>query len=189
MYHSITLLVRSIQFGFSAEYSISGMVYMSHGLLHYSNDNIWLATQLARTAEALMKGHPSEHALMGRLNGFIGSVLCYVEPWQASIVRCYEGYEAATLIGDVDNAMQCAMYYSASSLFVAPDLAERQITVGRFMRQMVCLPFCLHYLQQSTVSCFSQSSHCTSNRRSTKRFTFFTVLCKWMSYHYGSTFA
>jgi len=109
------------------------------GLLHYSSssDNIWLATQLCRTTESLIKGNSHEHSLRARLTRMSSSILCYVEPFQSGLSRCEGASHSARLVGDFDNAMYYDLIYHAGSLFFLDDLVGGRNKFANILHQLV----------------------------------------------------
>mmetsp|Transcript_26788 Transcript_26788/g.64273 ORF Transcript_26788/g.64273 Transcript_26788/m.64273 type:complete len:1395 (+) Transcript_26788:24-4208(+) len=122
--------------GYSDQYSIPGLMFMAQGLEKYSDDNIWLATQLTRVAESLMKDNPNAHALRARLAFMMGSVLLFVEPFQSVVEKLMDGYNSATIVGDVDNAMNCGLSYWGLMMFITSDLMEGQKELCNFVHRM-----------------------------------------------------
>eukprot|EP00578_Thalassiosira_sp_NH16_P017378 CAMPEP_0181111258 /NCGR_PEP_ID=MMETSP1071-20121207/19174_1 /TAXON_ID=35127 /ORGANISM="Thalassiosira sp., Strain NH16" /LENGTH=596 /DNA_ID=CAMNT_0023195129 /DNA_START=1 /DNA_END=1791 /DNA_ORIENTATION=- len=127
----------TFSYGFSDQYSIPGLVFMAFGLLHYSNDNIWLAMRLSRIAESLMKENSNVHALRARLIIMIVCVQIFVEPFQSCQAKLVDGYNSAIIAGDVDNAMSIGMYHWGLPILCTADLTKGQNKLCTFLHQLV----------------------------------------------------
>ena len=66
------------------------------------------------------------------------SVLGFVEPLQSAVAKLMDGYNSATIAGDVDNAMVCGLFYSVGMLFCTADLMEDQRNFRKLLHKMVC---------------------------------------------------
>ena len=73
-----------------------------------------------------------------RLIGMHCSVRYFVEPFQAALDTCKNGYNSARLAGDIDNALLSLFGYCITHLFAIPDLASFHKKIINFLQQMVC---------------------------------------------------
>ncbi len=60
-----------------------------------------------------------------------------VEPAQAGAEQIENGYRSATIVGDVDSAMLCAVIYCVTVFLSGPDLQKLQRKMVQFMHEMV----------------------------------------------------
>jgi len=134
--HAVSCRMTKLAFSFGfCDECISGLVVVSHAILHYSDD-VWLATKICRVAESLVESHKNPHLLRARLASMISAVLFFVEPFQASLERCMKGHCSGVIEGDIDTAMLCGLGYAGGSLFSTDDLINCQKILLRFMSHM-----------------------------------------------------
>jgi len=122
------LSCRMIQLTFESgfcENSILGLGFISHSLWHYSDD-IQLASQVGRIAEALIHEHRNEHSLRARVTQSTLSHKCIVDPFQATCDYCQIGSNSARIVGT----------YSIGAFYCSPHLPTLQKILVKLLHEM-----------------------------------------------------
>ncbi len=101
---------------FAHSYFFLQILYVRYqGLILYCSNDIELPKRINTIAFTLIDGNCNEHSLRAKLTPMGISVYGLVDPFQASAQKVMDGYNSATIVGDADNAMVCAVMYCIAS--------------------------------------------------------------------------
>lgn len=80
-----------------------------------------------------MQESSHSHALRPRMSVQLGSVQCFVEPFQSASAKLMDGFTSATIVGDSDSQMYCGLYYCATQMFYMDNLFTGQQKLSSFL--------------------------------------------------------
>lgn len=100
-------------------------------------DEIQLTSRLCTIIESIIQGHSNEHLLRARMTTMLITVKGMVSPVQAVADFCLACHNSAIVAGDIDNAMNGAMFHINGSFHSAANLREVAKIAERFMHQTI----------------------------------------------------